>query len=77
MKAFLAASERGGRKKKPRDDCVSRSETEALHYSASLALAVTVTKHMAPQAAAQRDATAESKDWQDAADAVTTTSRQV
>lgn len=52
MKAFLAAaSEREADRQtdrgENRDVCVSRSETEAFHYSASLALTVTVTKRSA------------------------------
>ena len=41
MKAFLAAASERQREKKDRDGCVSRSEMERLHYSASLVLSVT------------------------------------
>lgn len=49
MKAFFAAASEGGRgrqtERRNRDDCVSHTGMERLHYSASLALSVTVTKH--------------------------------
>lgn len=42
MKAFLAAASEGEskRQRRDRDDCVIRTETERLHYSASLVLSL-------------------------------------